>query len=46
MQIVYTTAAAICLFGAVLTLLRLIGKKSRVREEAMVPDKEMRPSQD
>lgn len=41
MRIVYITAAVICLIGAVLTLLRLIGKKSRTKDKTMVLENKM-----
>jgi len=41
MRIAYITAGVICLFGAVLTLLRLIGKKSRAMDKTMVLENEM-----
>ena len=41
MRIVYIIAAVICLFGAVLTLLRLMGKKSRIMDKTMVLENEM-----
>jgi EmrB/QacA subfamily drug resistance transporter len=40
MSNVYMTAAVICFFGAVLTLLRLIGKKSRTLDKAVTPKNE------
>lgn len=42
MRIVYMTAAVICLFGAILTLLRLIGKKSRTLDKAMIPKNDIK----
>lgn len=42
MRIVYMTAAVICLFGAILTLLRLIGKKSRTLNKAMIPKNDIK----
>ncbi|HEY5556092.1 MFS transporter [Acetobacterium sp.] len=41
MRIVYIIAAVICLFGAVLTLLRLMGKRSRIMDKKMVLENEM-----
>lgn len=42
MRTVYMTAAVICLFGAVLTLLRLIRKKSRTLDKAVIRENEIR----
>lgn len=41
MRIVYMAAAGICFFGAGLTLLRLIGKKSQAGEQAMILENEI-----
>ncbi|WP_303870821.1 MFS transporter [Acetobacterium wieringae] len=41
MRIVYLTAAVICLGGAFLTLLRLMTKKSRTLDKAVIQEKEM-----
>ncbi|MGV8906609.1 MAG: MFS transporter [Acetobacterium sp.] len=41
MRIAYITAGVICLFGALLTLLRLTGKKSRALDKTMVLENEM-----
>ena len=46
MRIVYIAAAVICLIGAVLTLLRLIGKKSRTMDKTMVLENEIGVSQE
>jgi fucose permease len=46
MRTVYMTAAVICLFGAVLTLLRLIRKKSRTLDKAVIRENEMRAGQE
>lgn len=41
MRIVYMTAAGICFLGAGLTLLRLLGKKTRAGEQAMILENEI-----
>lgn len=41
MRIVYMTAAVICFWGAGLTLLRLLGKKSQAGEQAMILENEL-----
>lgn len=41
MSTVYMVAAGICFFGAVLTLLRLIGKKSRAMDKAVMLENEI-----
>ncbi|PKM61280.1 MAG: MFS transporter [Firmicutes bacterium HGW-Firmicutes-4] len=46
MRIVYLTAAVICLIGAILTLMRLIAKKSRTLNKAVMQEKEMNAGQD
>ncbi|MEO1815837.1 MAG: MFS transporter [Acetobacterium sp.] len=46
MRTVYLTAAVISLFGAVLTLLRLIRKKSRTLDKAVIRENEMSAGQE
>ena len=46
MRMVYMTAAVISLFGAVLTLLRLIRKKSRTLDKAVIRENEMSAGQE